>query len=130
MNGMKAVIAQKDASIAQKDMIIADSKAVIADSKAVMAQKEQHTIIITTTDSIRAKLLPLLAAYLGADPKKQEDIRNSIIPLARQLREAEQFTRTIQPLTEENRIEQGKSIEIIQEMYALVTKTGVDLRKI
>jgi len=128
-----ASIAQKDASIAQnKEVIaqnkaeIAQSKAEIAQSKAVIAQKTQHSLIIRTTDVIREKILPLLAAYLGANAKKQEDIRSALRLLARQLREAEQFTRKIEPLTEENRIEKETSLRIIKEMEDLIAKTGVD----
>ena len=106
-----ASIAQKDASIAQKDIIIAYNKAQsekykqsAAQKEQSAAQQEQQAFLIGTTESIRTRLLPLLAEYIGASPEKQKNIRDAIIPLAKQLREAEKITEKVQPLTEENRL--------------------------
>ena len=111
MNGLNKSIAEKDKSIANLDKSI--------------AEKEQHTFIIRTTDSIREKLLPLLAAYLGADSKKQQEIRNNIIPLAKALKDAEVKISSIKPHNEENAREQRENIARIQELFTLILKTNV-----
>lgn len=117
---------------AQKETIaenlrIAKQEAVIAENKSVIAENNENIFIIRTTDSIREKLLPLLAAYLGADPQKQIEIRARIQPLADDLKRAEQVIAGIKPLNEENAREKQKNIDTIHKLYALIRQTKVNV---
>jgi hypothetical protein len=124
----KAVITQLDISIAKKDASIAKKDASIADSKAVIAQLEQHALIIVTTDSVRERLLPLMASYLSMkDPEQRKIIHKNIELLAWELRKAELTIKGIKPLSDINAQEIIKNIKTIGDLYVQLRSININI---